>query len=181
MKKGSKASFETRQRMSQSHKGKKQTPEWIEKKAAAVRGKPRPSVAGENNPMFGKKRTEEERKRIGKGRIGIKLPPRSPEHRKKLSIALRGEKSSFWKGGIAPINKTIRSSSAYKEWRKSVFERDNWTCRECGLRGGILNADHIKPFSIYPELRFSVENGRTLCIACHKLTPTYARPNLTRD
>ena len=39
--------------------------------------------------------------------------------------------------------------------------------------GGKLNADHIKPFSLFPELRFDLNNGRTLCVECHKKTDTY--------
>lgn len=78
-----------------------------------------------------------------------------------------------WKGGITPINKLIRSSKEYKLWRKSVFERDNYTCQFCKVRGGTLQADHIKPFAYYPELRFSLDNGRTLCVECHKKTDTY--------
>lgn len=68
-------------------------------------------------------------------------------------------------------------SLEYKLWRKAVFKRDNYTCIWCGIKGsepkGFLNADHIKPFSLYPELRFELSNGRTLCVPCHKKTDTY--------
>ncbi len=90
------------------------------------------------------------------------------------NLKLRGEKSYLWKGGITPINKAIRNSLEYSLWRKSVFERDNWTCVWCGQRGGKLNADHIKPFALFPELRFAIDNGRTLCEICHRTTDTYA-------
>jgi hypothetical protein len=90
----------------------------------------------------------------------------------------RGPLSSNWKGGITPINKIIRGSVEYIEWRKSVFERDNYTCVFCGARNGngrtvVLNADHIKPFATYPELRLELSNGRTLCRPCHKTTFVY--------
>lgn len=43
-----------------------------------------------------------------------------------------------------------------------------------------LHADNIKPFALYPELRFEVTNGRTLCIPCHKKTGTYGRGAIYR-
>lgn len=111
---------------------------------------------------------------------GVKL---TKEHRKALRVphlTMRGDKNHSWKGGITPINKKIRNSAEYSNWRISVFERDDYTCQECGIKNTIglgraivLNADHIKPFAYYPELRFSVENGRTLCVECHKKTDTY--------
>ena len=79
-----------------------------------------------------------------------------------------------WKGGITPINTAIRNSPEYKLWRTAVFQRDHYTCIWCGdNRGGNLEADHIKPFATYPELRFAIDNGRTLCKNCHKKTDTW--------
>lgn len=84
-----------------------------------------------------------------------------------------GSNSNFWNGGISIENKRIRAGSDFRQWRESVFERDNYTCQMCGIRGGYLEADHIKPFAYFPELRFILSNGRTLCKKCHKLTDTY--------
>lgn len=69
--------------------------------------------------------------------------------------------------------KTKRTMVEFKTWRKSVYERDNYTCVLCGKRGGKLNADHIKPYRLFPELGLDVSNGRTLCEGCHRKTPTY--------
>jgi 5-methylcytosine-specific restriction endonuclease McrA len=121
---------------------------------------------------------------ISKKTISDKLKNRitTDEHRKNLSKALsgkpqfnrRGKNNSNWKGGVTPENQKIRHSLEYKLWRTAVFERDNYTCIWCGQVGGTLNADHIKPFALFPELRFAIDNGRTLCISCHKTTDTYA-------
>lgn len=78
-----------------------------------------------------------------------------------------GERHWLWKGGVTSTNKKIRQSHEYKEWRNSVFKRDDYTCVNCGKRGGVINADHIKPFSLFPELGFDLNNGRTLCKDCH--------------
>lgn len=101
----------------------------------------------------------------------------SEEHKEKLrraKLGRRGPLCSNWKGGLTPINKRIRNSLEYAAWRKSVFERDSYTCVICGENSKYLNADHIKPFALYPELRFVLQNGRTLCVDCHKKTDTYS-------
>lgn len=78
----------------------------------------------------------------------------------------------IWFGNPIPpwerTNRQQRNTPQYAEWRKKVFERDNYTCQKCGQRGGKLNAHHIKPFRKYKSLRYEVANGITLCEKCHR-------------
>ena len=60
-----------------------------------------------------------------------------------------------------------RSCQEYKRWRLQVFDRDNYTCVFCCKRGVKLNAHHIKSYAHYPELRYDLSNGITLCEPCH--------------
>ena len=114
---------------------------------------------------------------VGKWMQGRERPI---ELRVRHSIAMKKWVSSgthnFWKGGISELTRTFRSNFQntvdYRIWRDSVFKRDNHTCKECGARNGngkrvVLNADHIKSFAQYPELRLAIDNGRTLCRECH--------------
>ena len=112
-------------------------------------------------------------KGFGKWMLGKK---QNLETRFKKSLAARrtviSGKHNFWKGGITPNHRLIRTTLRYKIWRENVFKRDNYTCQWCGARSGngkrvYLNADHIQLFSIHTNLRFDVNNGRTLCKSCH--------------
>lgn len=76
-----------------------------------------------------------------------------------------------WYGKDTPpwerTKKQQRHSLKYSNWRTKVFERDNYTCQRCGIRGGELNAHHIKSFAKYKKLRYAITNGMTLCRTCH--------------
>jgi 5-methylcytosine-specific restriction endonuclease McrA len=87
--------------------------------------------------------------------------------RKCMGLGRRGENGPGWKGGVTPGTQIIRSSTAYKEWRESVFARDNWTCQDCGKGNRVLHAHHIFAFSEFPEHQLEVWNGVTLCHPCH--------------
>ena len=91
----------------------------------------------------------------------------------KVRPEMSGSNHPNWQGGLTAKNKLVRKSIIYQLWRNAVFERDNYICQSCGSHGGDLNADHIKPFALYPKLRFSIDNGRTLCKSCHTKTSTW--------
>lgn len=103
------------------------------------------------------------------------------------SKRMKGDGCHFWKGGINGENDTLRHRREYKEWRTYVFERDDYTCQCCGARGGKLNAHHINQFANYPDLRYDVNNGITLCDSCHESTKSgsfhniYGTHNTTSD
>jgi hypothetical protein len=72
----------------------------------------------------------------------------------------------------------LKIAAELRQWRNLVFIRDNYTCQICFARNGngkrvALNADHIKSFVNYPDLRLDIDNGRTLCIDCHRKTDNF--------
>lgn|SRR3990167_8962046 len=100
--------------------------------------------------------------------------PKTQEFKKKISKAFSGSNHPNWKGGIMKGRKE-RNQSIYKEWRNEIFSVDKYTCQFCGARNGHgetvkFEAHHILPWDKFPEMRFSPDNGTTLCQNCHKIT-----------
>lgn len=102
------------------------------------------------SPMKGVKMSEETKLKISKSSKGKN----------------KGENNGAWKGGITSDNYKERRKFK-KLLQKKIFERDNYTCQICGTRGGKLQVDHIRSWSHNIELRFNINNCRTLCMACH--------------
>lgn len=134
----------------------------------------------------GRKLAKEHKDKVSKSLSGRKL---SLEHIRKMSENQRGEKGSNWQGGRTAISEIVRNLSMYKDWRKEIFSRDNYSCTICGKKSfGDIQADHIEPLSrilkknninsaeeaMLCDSLWDVNNGRTLCIKCHKKTDTYA-------
>lgn len=153
-------SEETKLKISNTLKGRKLPIETREKMSLAKRGKSPPNL-GISFGFKGRQVSNDTRQKISEANIGEKHP--------------RFGKAP-WNKGIgtkATESKKFRSSKEYSDFRKSCFARDNYTCVLCNKFSGVLNMDHIKPFSMYPELRMVLDNVRTLCHECHKKTDTY--------
>ena len=90
----------------------------------------------------------------------------------------KGENHGMWKGGISSERERFMQTKEYKNWRKSVFERDNYTCQKCHQIGYELNAHHIKNYADNKDCRVNVNNGITLCEECHRIFHSkYGRQN----
>lgn len=99
---------------------------------------------------------------------------------KNMSENRRGEKNWQFVHGNSKAHKSMWQTAIHKEWRKKVFERDDYICQICFSKGGELQADHIKCFAHHPDLRYELSNGRTLCKECHKNTPNFGNHSKER-
>lgn len=181
--KGSKMSEEAKKKISLANKGKKRTEDMKKKMSDIKKGsigyrkgiphteetKKKISTSKKKNPnryWLGKHRSNETKRKISKAHL--QNPVRYWLGKKRECMTK--ENNPNWKGGISVERAAIWHSQEYKKWRKSVFERDNYTCQECQLKNKALEAHHIKAFAKYPKLRLDIDNGITLCKECHKAT-----------
>ena len=117
-----------------------------------------------------RKHTIESKNNMSMAHKGYKMPE---EQKKKIGLANSGSKSHLWKGGISKLKiyKHYRNKE-YIDWRKQVFQRDNFTCLNCGNRSSVSNPvvihpHHINSYTNFPAQRYDIDNGVTLCVPCH--------------
>jgi len=147
-----------------------------------------------NKLFLGRRHSKKTRTKISLSKIG---KPLSLEHRKKLSASHQKIAINNWREFSRKTYRRIRGTLKYSEWRKQVFERDNFTCQICGVRGNKLHVDHFpKPMCLYikensemfPEkdlydvlmmdgILWNKKSGRTLCVGCHRKTDSYLNRN----
>lgn len=113
-----------------------------------------------------------------KGKSKLELPQLSNAGRKigdipwnkgKKMPSITGENHAHWIQDRTKLAKRQeRNDSTYKEWRRQVWLRDNFKCKMANPDClGRIEAHHILIWSEYPELRYEVNNGITLCHAHH--------------
>ena len=83
-----------------------------------------------------------------------------------------GEGNARWNPNLTDEqrkeNESRQKDPKVREWRKKVFQRDNFCCQICGSnKSGTLNVHHLNSWDWCIEERFNVENGITLCKYCH--------------
>jgi thymidylate synthase ThyX/5-methylcytosine-specific restriction endonuclease McrA/DNA-binding XRE family transcriptional regulator len=89
----------------------------------------------------------------------------TPETRQRLSEQKKGERNPQWRGGITPY--ALRIRRGVEDLRPAVFQRDQFTCRLCGAKGGSLEIHHILPIWARPDLALEIDNLASVCEACH--------------
>jgi len=139
-----------------------------------------------NKINLGRKLSEEHKEKISQGllgnknRLGIKHTEEERERIRQRTLkrpqflyywlGKTGEGTPNWKGEKCK-ERQQRNDSAYSNWVRKVKKRDGNTCqlkdRNCS---GYNVVHHIKGWERYPELRYKITNGITLCQAHHPRT-----------
>lgn len=85
-----------------------------------------------------------------------------------LNETLKEDKHPSWRGGTTKGRRKTEGTVKYRNWRMSVFRRDDFRCAMCSTNKDIC-VHHILPFADYPKLRTKLDNGVTLCQYHHRL------------
>ncbi len=147
--KGYKMSSQTRQKMREGHLGKRFSIEHRRKIGLSLAGR---ELSPETKALL---------------RIIASNRKHSEETKAKISKSQKGSKHHNWKGGVTCPIFALRKTKEYRHWRNAVLERDGYRCTECSTSDIRLDAHHIKSFTHFPEQRFEVSNGITVCLVCH--------------
>ncbi len=86
--------------------------------------------------------------------------------------AKEGSGNGNWKGGQSTWRLWFYSSSKWKRVCRSVWTRDNSSCRHCGQKhtpGRRFEVHHVGSVRDFPDLRLSEDNLVLLCNPCHRL------------
>ena len=102
----------------------------------------------------------------------------------RINCSLGKTRENIFSGFRSKLQKRIRESQKYSDWRLFVFSRDSFTCQQCGRKEIWLEAHHKESFSnilkknniktyeeslICDEL-WNINNGITYCNECHSKT-----------
>ena len=175
-----------KENLSKSLTGRKLTEEQKQKISKANKGRIGYWTGKKRGPQ-----TEEWKRNIGLGCLKHFVSEKTKKRMSMLNQVKFGKEHPCYKEVKKhPFHKLIRETYKYREWRKSIFTRDDYTCVFCGIKGAYLEADHYpKRFiDIINEFKidtldkaldcvslWDINNGRTLCDKCHHKTLSWGR------
>jgi len=170
---GTKHSERSIKKMRESHNGQYHT-EITKKKMSKNNarywlGKKRPDIVERLRVAnLGKKHSEEHIKNQKESRSRNGWWKNPEETKIKIGLANSGEKNARWIKDREIVKRNLRNDPGYQQWHKEVKKRDKGKCRinnkDCS---GYCEVHHILSWSEYPELRYNINNGITLCQAHH--------------
>lgn len=138
--------------------------------------------AGKSNiEIFGESKAAEiaqKRREALKGKTYLEIlgsEDKVLERNKKHASSMR----KTWEQRWLEAPQESRDTTQYYEWQGAVLKRDNYTCQHCGISenelpktisivDSYLHCHHIKSWVEYPEFRYEINNGMTLCSTCHR-------------
>lgn len=102
----------------------------------------------------------------------------TPEYREVASERKKGENNPMygvirednvlWNPDITDEQRVAqRKTYLDARFKKGVKERDGNKCTVCGEYKGTIVAHHLMSYVEYPEFRYDIDNGVTLCEKCH--------------
>lgn len=133
------------------------------------------AMMGEKNHQYGKKHSDEYKKKIGEGvkrtfqKMGghpffiNKNTSKYEAWRQSRIVTNLREKNPNWNGGTSYEPYDIKFSRKY---RKIIKKRDNWMCILCGTKQKRLCVHHID----YNKQNSNEKNLISLCFECHTQT-----------
>lgn len=94
-----------------------------------------------------------------------------------------GEAHPSWKPDKTDEERELqRCYPEYTQFIKDVYERDDYTCTVCAVKGGQLNAHHLNGYHWHRQGRTNVNNAVTLCNLCHEdFHKVYGRKENTKE
>lgn len=169
-------SEEQKLKLSQAHKGRKFSKEHRKKLSESHIGNIPTNIEEFRVYRTGRALSDEHKRKISEAQQGKYIPI---ETRKKMSEARKGkpawnkgllgynsgEKNPNWKKDRSQIKPQVnRMEADYQIWRRIIKQRDGKKCKLAnGDCCGQLEVHHIHPYKDYPELRYEMQNGITLC------------------
>lgn len=133
------------------------------------KGKKRPNMSGDKNSRWSGGLTEKNclecKKVFFVGTRKREKTAKFCSHSCRARWYFTGENNPKWKGGIPREQRD--ELLEYREWRKAVHKRYGWKCGMCKFKGKKIVVHHIRVWEHFPEERFLVDNGITLCRGCH--------------